>query len=354
MTFKITHTSSKTNARAGILQTNHGEIKTPVFMPVGTLGTVKSITPDMLISLGAQIILSNTYHLSLRPGIDLIESFNGLHDFMNWQKPILTDSGGYQVFSLSKFRKITTDGVSFKSHIDGSTHFFSPHSVIDLQLGFNSDILMPLDICTPYPATEKQALEDMSITHQWEKDAAAYWQKKQKGQQLFGIIQGGMYPELRKESAEFITSLDLPGYAIGGLSVGEPIEQMEDLMAATTPFMPIDKPRYVMGIGLPRNLRFAISQGVDMFDCVLPTRLARHGQFFLNEERKNIKNEQFKSDKAPLDPSCNCYTCQSYSRAYIRHLFVCKEILASILLTIHNLHTLIHLVNSIRQEILHE
>jgi queuine tRNA-ribosyltransferase len=345
--FEITEESTKTKARKGILHTKHGSIKTPVFMPVGTQGTVKGLTVDMLDEIGAEVILGNTYHLSLRPGEDLIDSFDGLHNFMNWKKPILTDSGGFQVFSLSKMRKITEEGVMFKSHLDGSERFFSPESVIDIQRKIRSDIMMPLDVCSPYPCSKEQAKADCNITHKWEKRAKEHWQKNKNDQLLFGIVQGSVYKDLREESAKILTDLDLPGYAIGGLSVGEPMELMEEYIEHTLQFLPKDKPRYLMGVGMPENLEYAVNQGVDMFDCVLPTRLARHGQVFTSNGRMNIKNKQFFNDKNPIDANCQCKTCQNYSRAYLRHLFMAKEMLASILMTYHNVYYLINLVNNI-------
>jgi queuine tRNA-ribosyltransferase len=349
--FEILQKSTTTKARRGKLHTNHGVIETPVFMPVGTQATVKALTPDMLVELGAEIILSNTYHLYLRPGQDLIKSFNGLHDFMAWNKPILTDSGGYQVFSLSNLRKITNDGVTFKSHIDGSKHTFTPKSVIDIQLALNSDIMMPLDICSDFPNTEQTIRKELAITHRWEATAKDYWEKHHKNHWLFAIVQGGMYKHLREESAKALIDIDFPGYAIGGLSVGEPREMLEDLIKFTAPLLPENKPRYVMGLGLPENLEFAIDQGVDMFDCVIPTRLARHGQVFLKNERKNITRSEFKTDHKPIDDTCTCYTCKNFSRAYLRHLFQAKELLGYSLLTIHNTHYLVNFVKNIRSSI---
>ncbi len=349
--FRVTHRASQGRGRVGELTTNHGVIETPVFMPVGTQATVKGLTPTMVADTGAQIILSNTYHLMLRPGADLIREFGGLHSFMNWDRPILTDSGGFQVFSLSAMRKITEEGVTFNSHIDGSTHLMTPKSVVDLQLAFNSDIMMPLDICTPYPATEAQTASDMALTIQWELEAYHYWREKAQGQLLFAIVQGGTYPHLRQECAARLTEVDFPGYAIGGVSVGEPIGEIEAIIENATQYLSEDKPRYVMGLGLPENLRHAIACGVDMFDCVIPTRLARHGQFFTGGgERKNIRNKVFFSDHSPLDPSCDCDTCRHFSRAYIRHLLVAKEMLGAMLLSVHNIRFLVRLVDQIRNE----
>ena len=352
--FEIIQESKTSGARAGIIHTPHGSIKTPAFMAVGTQATVKSLTPEMVKACHSDILLSNTYHLALRPGTDLIEACGGLHTFMNWDKPILTDSGGYQVFSLANCRKIAKDGVTFKSHIDGSSHKFTPKSVIDHQRKLGSDIIMPLDICTEYPATRKKTESDMQITHNWETEAFEYWSKNPNQQALFAIVQGGMDKELRNKSAETLTALDFPGFAIGGVSVGEPLEDMHAIMTHTTPLLPKEKPRYVMGIGLPENLKHAVLQGVDMFDCVLPTRLARHGQFFLNTRRVNIQNAKFTTDTSPLDPDCTCYTCASYTRAYVRHLFKSKELLANSLLSIHNIHSLNTYVSQLRESILNE
>ncbi len=350
--FELIKTSKTSKARAGVLHTNHGIIQTPVFMPVGTQATVKSLSPDMLHQAHVQVVLSNTYHLSLRPGVALIREFGGLHAFMNWHKPILTDSGGFQVFSLSKIRKIYPEGVSFRSHIDGSTHLFTPERVMDLQFGFNSDIMMPLDICTPYPATYDQTLHDLTITTEWERQAKKYWDDHNQGQLLFAIVQGGAYPDLRKKSAQSLVELDFPGYAIGGVSVGEPIHDLNAQIATTVAYLPEDKPRYLMGVGLPENLTFAIQQGVDMFDCVIPTRLARHGQAMTSQGRLSLRNKQFFSDKTALDPTCDCWVCASYSRAYIRHLLVAKEIFGVVLLSAHNVHYLVQFVAKIRQDIL--
>jgi queuine tRNA-ribosyltransferase len=350
--FKIIKKDPHSFARAGILSTPHGDVETPVFMAVGTQATVKGLTPKQLSEIDTPIILANTYHLSLRPGAELIEKHGGLHEFMSWQKPILTDSGGYQVFSLSKNRNITPDGVVFKSHIDGSKHRFSPTSVIDLQLKLKSDIMMPLDICTEYPATKKNVANDLSITHEWEKKAFEYWSEKKTPQWLFSIIQGGMYKDLRQESVEFLSQFNFPGFAIGGLSVGEPREKLEEFISFTSPLLPEKKPKYVMGIGLPENLEFAIKHGIDMFDCVIPTRLARHGQIFIKDERVNIKKNCFKEDTTPIDIDCCCYTCNHFSKAYLRHLFITKEILASTLMSIHNIYTLVNKVKTIRRKIL--
>ncbi len=349
LTFEIIKKSKKSQARAGRLHTGHGIIETPVFMPVGTQATVKTLTPAMLTEIGVQILLSNTYHLALRPGSALIKKMGGLHKFMNWDKPILTDSGGYQVFSLQGMRKITDEGVTFQSHIDGSRHLFTPEKVIDLQRDFGSDIMMPLDVCSPHTATETQLKKDLRMTHLWAEQARRYCDGP-----LFGIVQGGMNKNLREQSARAITDLDFPGNAIGGVSVGETIEQMEDIISFTAPQLPENKPRYVMGIGLPENLEFGVQNGIDMFDCVIPTRLARHGQIFTSEGKKNIRNHQFLEDSMPLDPKCQCYACANFSRAYIRHLFIAKEILGMILMSYHNVHFLVEWVSNLRKSILEE
>lgn len=332
--------------------TPHGYIDTPVFMPVGTQAAVKGVLPDQLVSLGSQIILSNTYHLALRPGSELIQAAGGLHAFMQWDRPILTDSGGYQVFSLQSQRTIDADGVVFKSHLDGSRHRFTPQTVVDHQVRLGSDIMMPLDICTPYGATKAQTAADMAITHRWEADAARYWHTLNTDQLLFGLVQGGMYDDLRQESVAAITQHAFSGFAIGGVSVGEPMADMHRIIETVTPQLPPDKPRYIMGIGLPENLEVAIRSGADMFDCVLPTRLARHGQVFMaGHQRVSLKQARFKLDPEPIQPGCDCYTCMRFSRGYLRHLIHARELSAATLLSIHNLRYLIRLVDTIRNQI---
>lgn len=350
--FELIKKCSKTKARVGRLHTAHGSIDTPVFMPVGTQATVKALTPQHLEDVGSQIILSNTYHLALRPGPELIEAHGGLHPFMNWEKPILTDSGGFQVFSLEGIRDIDDAGVTFRSHLDGSKHRFTPKKVIDLQRSFRSDIMMPLDICTPYGASERQVLSDMARTTEWEREAFKYWQDDPRDQLLFGLVQGGMHETLREEHAGTLSEMDFSGFAIGGVSVGEPIEDMHRITAFTAPLLPEEKPRYLMGVGLPENLDFAIAQGIDMFDCVVPTRLARHGQVFSSAGKLTIKNAQYATDLSPLDEHCHCYTCQNFSKAYLRHLFMAREILAMTLLSLHNVQYLIRYVDQIREAIL--
>ena len=349
--FEITQQSQKTSARKGVLHTPHGPINTPTFMPVGTAATVKSLTVDQVNTTQSQILLANTYHLALRPGIEVIKAHGGLHQFMNWNKPILTDSGGYQVFSLAKRRKIDNEGVTFQSHIDGSAVRFTPESVIDLQLGFNSDIMMILDICTAYGADKKKTAADMAITHNWATRARQYWGQSAVPNWCFAIVQGGFYQDLRQESVETLMSLDFPGYAIGGLSVGEPKEMLHESIAQVAPLLPEKKPRYVMGIGLPENIKIAIEHGVDMFDCVIPTRIARHGQFFCNDHRVNIKLEAFKYSLEPLEDGCKCYTCKHYTKSYLRHLFVAKEMLAATLLSIHNIYALQQVVERCKRDL---
>ncbi|MGA0241426.1 MAG: tRNA guanosine(34) transglycosylase Tgt [Candidatus Marinamargulisbacteria bacterium] len=351
MTFEILHQSKLSKARIGVFHTAHGPIETPVFMPVGTQATVKGVPVDALHQMNTQIILGNVYHLNLRPTSERIKALGGLHSFMNWHKPILTDSGGFQVFSLKNNRQIHSDGVIFKSHIDGSSHELTPKRVIDIQRHLGSDIMMPLDICTPYPSTKDTVQRDMAITHRWETEAFHYWQAAPNHQHLFGLVQGGTFPECRKESAEILTGLDFSGYAIGGLSVGEPQDILDDITRYTASQLPEHKPRYLMGVGLPQNFPSAIESGIDMFDCVAPTRLARHGHFFTMDGKMNIRNAQHQDDPRPLDAQCQCTTCTHYSRAYIRHLHVANEALSSTLLSIHNLHFIFQLIERIKERI---
>lgn len=353
ITFKVVHTDPNSGARAGILTTPHGEIKTPVFMPVGTLGTVKAMTPEELRDLNAQIILANTYHMYLRPGSDIVRRAGGLHRFMHWNGPILTDSGGFQVFSLGALRKITEEGVEFRSHIDGSKHFLTPEKSIAIQEDLGSDIMMCFDECVHYGADHEYARKSMEMTHRWAKrckDAQKYPEK----QAIFGIIQGGMYKDLRTESAEVMSEMDFPGYSIGGLSVGEPKEEMIELLHHTTSHMPWDKPRYLMGVGTPDYLLETVASGMDMADCVIPTRLARHGTIITHTGMLSVRNAQFKDDFTAPDPDCDCYTCTNYSRAYLRHLFQCGEILASRLASIHNIRFLLKLMEEAREAILED
>jgi queuine tRNA-ribosyltransferase len=340
-------------ARAGVIKTSHGKIKTPIFMPVGTLGTVKSLTPEDLKDCAAQIILGNTYHLYLRPGTDVIELFSGLHDFMHWDKPILTDSGGFQIFSLSKLSKLTDEAYIFQSHIDGSRHTFTPEKSIEIQSILNSDIMMCLDQCIKYPSTEKEVEKALNLTVNWAKRCKNFWtDKKNKKNALFGIVQGGMYKELRKRSVEEICKDDFSGFSIGGLSVGEPKDLMYEIGNYTLSLMPDDKPRYIMGVGTPEDLVELAGNGADMFDCVMPTRNARNGQLFTENGKINISNARYKYDTSPLDSNCGCYTCKNYSRAYLHHLYKTKELLSYRLNSIHNIFYYISLAKNIRNAII--
>lgn len=351
--FELIKESKECKARVGKIYTDHGEIETPIFMPVGTKATVKAMTPEELKSMEAQIILSNTYHLYLRPGHELIKQAGGLHKFMNWDKPILTDSGGFQVFSLGKLRKIKEEGVEFRSHIDGSKHFLSPEKSIEIQNYLGSDIIMAFDECIPYPATHDYVVDSIKRTTRWAKRCKDF-HKNTDAQALFGIVQGGMYEDLRKQSAKEIVDLDFPGYAIGGLSVGEDRDTMCEVMDYTVDLLPKEKPRYLMGVGSPDYLFEAVERGIDMADCVLPTRMARHGAFFTSKGPLTIKNAKHKNDFSPIDDNCSCYTCKNYSRAYIRHLFSENEILGARLASIHNLFFLINLMKSIRISIIND
>lgn len=333
-TFKVEAQSGE--ARAATLTTAHGDVQTPVFMPVGTKATVKSVSPHELRDIGSQIILGNTYHLHLRPNEKLIARMGGLHKFMNWHGPILTDSGGFQVFSLAKLRKITDDGVEFRSHLDGSKLFISPEKSMEIQMDLGSDIIMAFDECPPYPCTEKELYSALDKTIRWLERCAKHMTRKES--LLFGIIQGGLDIKARKVSLEQVTGIDLPGYALGGFSVGEPIHLMHELLPDIAPLMPKDKPRYLMGVGKPEDLLIAINSGVDMFDCVMPTRVARNGMLFTWNGQLSIKRKEFAEDPKPLDENCECYTCQNFTRSYLRHLFSAGELLAYRLNTIHNLH----------------
>jgi len=335
-------------ARAGIFHTPHGDLQTPVFAPVGTQATVKTLTPEHLKELHATLVLSNTYHLYLRPGDELVAEMGGLHQFMQWPGPMLTDSGGYQVFSLAKTRKIDDDGVTFKSHIDGSTHRFTPEKSIAIQENLGADIIMAFDECSD-PNDHAYSMKAMERTHRWaERSLNAH---KRADQALFGIVQGGVDPNLRTASAQFIAALPFPGIAIGGLSVGETKEEMHRTLDVVTPLLPEDRPRYLMGVGTPEDLINGIARGIDIFDCVLPTRLARHHAAFSSTGRLNLMNATFRRDTRPIDESCDCYTCRTFTRAYLRHLIVAKELLAGTLLSIHNLRALIRLVDEIRVSI---
>lgn len=348
--FRLIKESKNCLARLGEIKTPHGTIETPIFMPVGTRATVKAMTPEEVRDLGAQIILCNTYHLYLRPGHGLIEEAGGLHKFMNWNGPILTDSGGFQVFSLGDLRKIKEEGVEFRSHIDGSTHFISPEKSMEIQNSLGSDIMMAFDECTPYPATYEYAKNSMERTIRWARRCKEY-HNNWENQALFGIIQGGMYRDLREQSVKSTIDIDFSGYAIGGLSVGEPKELMCEMLDFTTPLLPKDKPRYLMGVGTPDYLFEAVLRGIDMADCVLPTRIARNGAVMTSGGKITIRNAMYAGDHSKLDPECDCYTCMNYSRAYIRHLFNVNEILGARLATIHNLYFLIKLMENIREAI---
>ena len=350
VTYELIKEDPRTRARRGRLHTPHGTIETPVFMPVGTAGTVKAMLPEEVKSLGAEIILSNTYHLYLRPGHDIVREAGGLHKFMNWDRPILTDSGGFQVFSLGAMRKISEEGVKFRSHIDGSSHMLTPEKSIEVQNALGSDIMMAFDECAPYPADYSYVKNSLERTTRWLRRCKEA-HKDTERQSLFGIMQGGMYKDLRYQSAMEIVELDLPGYAIGGLSVGEPRELMYEVLDYATDYLPKNKPRYVMGVGTPDHLFEGVERGVDMFDCVLPTRLARNGSAMTSHGKVNIKNAKFERDFTPLDHECGCYVCRNYSRAYLRHLFKANEILSSMLLSYHNLHFLVHTMQNIREAI---
>ena len=325
-------------ARRGTLTLNHGIVQTPVFMPVGTYGTVKAMTPQSLNDIGAQICLGNTFHLWLRPGMDVVHAHQGLHKFMNWDKPILTDSGGFQVFSLGALRKITEEGVKFSSPHDGAKLFLSPEISMQIQHVLNSDIVMIVDECTPYPATHEEAAKSMRLSMRWARRSRDEHDKLENTNALFGIVQGGMYEDLRDESIAGLCDIGFDGMAIGGLSVGEPKADMARVLAHTAPRLPAHKPRYLMGVGTPEDLVFAVSQGMDMFDCVMPTRNARNGHLFTRFGDVKIKNARYRADTGPLDPSCSCYTCRQFTRSYLHHLFRNGEILGGMLNTIHNLH----------------
>ena len=337
-------------ARRGEIVTPHGTIQTPVFMPVGTAGAVKAMKPEDVKKMGAEIILGNTYHLYLRPGHELVREAGGLHKFMNWDRAILTDSGGFQVFSLGQLRKISEEGVEFRSHIDGSKHFISPEKSIEIQTALGSDIMMAFDECAPYPADRSYVEDSMQRTMRWLARCKEAWTDREN-QALFGIMQGGMYKDLRHESAKQIVDMDLPGYSIGGLSVGEPKELMIDILDDCAELLPENKPRYLMGVGTPDYLFEAVEHGIDMCDCVEPTRIARHGMAMTTYGRLNIKNKKFERDFGPLDPECDCYTCRHYSRAYLRHMFKAGEIMSSMLLSEHNLHFLVKTMANIRKAI---
>jgi queuine tRNA-ribosyltransferase len=371
LTFQVRRTAG--NGRRATLTLPHGVVETPVFMPVGTQATVKAVPQQLLEALDVGILLGNTYHLYLRPGHEAIRRMGGLHRFMSWDRAILTDSGGFQVFSLSELRKVTEEGVSFRSHIDGSSHFFSPEHSMDVQIALGSDIAMAFDECTEYPADRTRARASLDVTLRWAKRSRDHFEKQkssvpwgersafgaqrsesaaEEGQtpNLFGIVQGGMFADLRRESAERLVEMDFPGYAIGGLSVGEPRELTREIIATTLPLLPVDKPRYVMGVGYPDEIAEYARMGVDMMDCVLPTRAARHGLLFTSEGRLNIKNRQYAEDQGPPDPACNCMVCRRYSRAYLRHLMAAQEPLSAVLNTVHNLAFYLETMRKVREE----
>ena len=352
--FSITHKCINSGARTGVLTLPHGTVRTPVFMPVGTAATVKAVSKDELEEIGFEIILANTYHLFLRPGADLIHEAGGLHGFSGWKRNFLTDSGGFQVFSLSKLRKISDEGVTFQSHIDGSRHLFTPENVVQTQVKFNSDIQMQLDVCSGYGVEKSEAERALKITSAWAKRAKDEWiLKRGEGYEgiLFPIVQGNFFEDLRIQSAEFVSSLDLPGIAIGGLSVGEPPETFARFTQFTLPLLPEEKPKYIMGIGTPEYILEAVANGVDMFDCVLPTRNARNGSYFTRDGMLSIKQERFTHDFSPIDSECNCKVCRNYSRAYLRHIFKEQEILSSMLASYHNLYFLNNMIKEIRASI---
>jgi queuine tRNA-ribosyltransferase len=348
--FSLKKTDPASSARLGRFTTAHGAVNTPVFMPVGTQATVKTLSPADLQDLGAEIILSNTYHLFLRPGHELIRDFGGVQRFMGWDRPVLTDSGGFQVFSLAELRKITEEGVTFQSPLDGGAkHLITPEYAVEIQEALGADIIMAFDECTPYPATRDYARESHERTVRWAKRCRRA--KQDTGQALFGIVQGGMYPELRRESAEALVDLGFEGYAIGGLSVGETKPMMYEMLEATIPSLPEDLPRYLMGVGTPEDLVEGVDRGIDMFDCVMPTRNARNGTFFTSFGKVAIRNARYERDRQPIDPACGCYTCRNFTRAYLRHLFTAGEVLALRLGTIHNLFFYLDLMRGVRQSI---
>ena len=350
--FELIKTCKQSGARLGVLHTPHGDIPTPIYMPVGTQATVKAMTPREMEELGAKIILSNTYHLHLRPGEDIVREAGGLHSFMDWRHPILTDSGGFQVFSLSGLRKITEEGAAFRSHLDGSKRFISPEVSMDIQQALGADIAMCFDVCSPYPCDHQTAEEAMHRTHRWAERCKKYHTRED--QALFGIVQGAFYEDLRIESAKTLADMDFPGYGIGGLSVGEPKPVMYEMLEKIEPYMPKNKPRYLMGVGTPDCFLEGVLRGVDMFDCVLATRIARNGTVFTRNGRLVIRNATYARDFEPLEEGCDCYACQHFSRAYIRHLIKAEEITGARLASIHNLRFLIRMMEEIRQAIMED
>lgn len=349
MEFRIIKNCTSSRARLGEIVTNHGRLETPIFMPVGTSAAIKGVSPGEAKDAGVEMVLANTYHLYLRPGHKLIENIGGLHRFMNWSGPILTDSGGFQVYSLSKLRTISPEGVTFRSHLDGSTHFLSPEKVMEIQKSLGADIIMTLDECTPSGAAYDYVHNSVKLTEQWARQC--HEKTGKNGQALFGIVQGGFYPELREMSAKGLVSIGFEGYALGGLSVGEDKDTREHVIKTTIKFLPEEKPVYLMGVGTPEDIIESVKMGVDMFDCVLPTRNARNGMLFTNKGKLIIKNARYEQDSSPIEEGCGCYTCSHYSRAYLRHLFLSKEILSFRLNTIHNLYYYTHLMERIRHAI---
>ncbi|MBI2502975.1 MAG: tRNA guanosine(34) transglycosylase Tgt [Candidatus Latescibacteria bacterium] len=354
--FELVAQDPRTGARAGLLHTPHGTVETPFFMPVGTQATVKTLSQQDLEALGAQVLLANAYHLYLRPGPELVARAGGLHGFMGWKRPILTDSGGFQVFSLSGLARIEEEGVYFQSHLDGSRHLFSPEKVMEIEHALGADFIMVFDECTPYPCAEEYARDSMELTLRWARRCLERHRQLQQEQEvpqaLFGIVQGSVYPQLRARGAAELAALDLPGYALGGLGVGEPRAQMLETLEFTLPHLPTAKPRYLMGVGLPHDLVAAVGAGVDMFDCVIPTRNARNGTAFTRLGRVRLKNASLAQDFGPLDPECSCQTCTHYSRAYLRHLFQARETLGLRLATYHNLHFFLELMRRMRRAII--
>ena len=352
--FEIQATCAETGARAGLLHTPHGIIETPVFMPVGTQATVKGLMPrDLIDPIDARIILSNTYHLFLRPGHELIREMGGLHEFMAWPRAILTDSGGFQVFSLSELRKVTDEGVMFHSHLDGSRHMFTPESTVDVQLAFGSDIMMVLDECLAYPATHDATRKSMDRTIRWARQAFTHYRQQEQDKcSLFPIVQGSMFPDLRRACAEELCELNAEGYAIGGLSVGEPRDLSQQMVEITAPLLPFDKPRYVMGVGMPDELPEYVARGIDMMDCVIPSRDARNGRLYTSTGNLSIKQARFRNDASPVDERCGCYTCKTFTRAYLRHLYQAGEILYSVLATLHNVTRYLDIMRQMRESIL--
>ena len=349
--FKLIHKDKSSKARLGVIKTAHGEINTPVFMPVGTQGTVKAISNDELKGVGAEIILGNAYHLYLRPGLDIIRKAGGLHKFMGWSGPILTDSGGYQVFSLATLRKLTDEGAEFSSHIDGSKHLLTPEKVVDIQQALGSDIMMTFDECVHYPAARDYVEQSLALTTRWARRSKDYFEKRPNKQLLFGIVQGSAYLDLRKKAVEDLVAIGFDGYAIGGVSVGEPQNLIYEIAEYTASLLPEDKPRYLMGVGTPPDILEAIGHGCDMFDCVVPTRNGRNGQAFTWDGELQLRNAEYKEDFTPIDKDCGCFACRTHTRAYIRHLFNTEELLGLRLVSLHNLHFYVKLIQSSRKAI---